>query len=236
MPPPAEPHASVLDRLKDGLIVSCQPVTGGPLDRPEIVAAFALAARDGGARGLRIEGLANLRAVRAATDLPIVGLVKRIDPATPIIITATVKDVRDLAEAGADIIAFDATIRSGRLETVAALTEAAHQAGRLAMADLATAAEAQAAVQAGVDVLGTTLSGYTGGPIPDDPDIDFVRACAALPRPVFAEGRYRTLDEVRAARAAGAGAVVIGSAITRPEHVTGWFAAVMAEPLGAGHG
>jgi N-acylglucosamine-6-phosphate 2-epimerase len=223
---------SLLSHLHNALIVSCQPVTGGPLDKPEIVAAFALAAEDGGAKGLRIEGLANLRAVRAVTDLPIVGLIKRIDPATPIIITATTKDVRDLVEAGADIVAFDATDRPGRLASVAALAETAHAAGRLAMADLSTAAEAELAVWAGVDILGTTLSGYTGGPVPDDPDIDLVRACAALGPPVFAEGRYRTLDEVRAARAAGASAVVIGSAITRPEHVTGWFAAVMGEQRG----
>jgi putative N-acetylmannosamine-6-phosphate epimerase len=72
----------------------------------------------------------------------------------------------------------------------------------------------------------------TGGPIPEAPDIDLVRACAALPCPVFAEGRYRTPNEAWAARAAGATAVVVGSAITRPEHVTGWFASAMAEPLG----
>ena len=223
---------SLHSRLHDALIVSCQPVTGGPLDRPEIVAAFALAARDGGAKGLRIEGLANVRAVRAVTDLPIIGLIKRIDPATPIIITATVKDVHDLAEAGADIIAFDATDRPGRPATVASLTEATHAAGCIAMADLSTAAEAELAIRAGVEILGTTLSGYTGGEVPADPDIDLVGACAALDRPVFAEGRYRTPDEVRAARRAGATAVVIGSAITRPEHVTSWFAAVMAEQPG----
>ena len=224
--------SALLSRLHDALVVSCQPVTGGPLDRPEIVAAFALAARDGGAKGLRIEGLANVRAVRAVTDLPIIGLIKRINPATPIIITATVRDVRDLAEAGADIVAFDATDRLGRPDTVESLAKAAHAAGCLAMADLSTAAEAEIGVRAGVDILGTTLSGYTGGTVPPDPDIDLVGACAALGRPVFAEGRYRTLDEVRAARRAGATAVVIGSAITRPEHVTSWFAAEMAEQPG----
>lgn len=223
----------MLPGLEHGLIVSCQPVQGGPLDRPEIVAAFALAAEAGGARALRIEGLANLRAVRAATSLPIIGLIKRIDPATPVIITATVADVRALAEAGADIIAFDATLRPGRLAPVASLAEAARAAGCLGMADTATFADAEAAREAGADILGTTLSGYTGGPVPADPDIDLVRRCASLSVPVFAEGRYRTMDDVRAARAAGAFAVVVGSAITRPEHITDWFAAVMREPLGA---
>lgn len=217
--------------LQDGLVVSCQPVQGGPLDRPDIVAAFALAAEAGGARGLRIEGLANLRAVRAVTALPVIGLIKRIDPATPVIITGLPADVRDLAEAGADIVAFDATRRPGRLTPVATLVEAARAAGCASMADCADLADAEAAVRAGADTVGTTLSGYTGGPVPDEPDIDLVRRCAALPRPVFAEGRYRTLEQVRAARAAGARVVVVGSAITRPEHVTSWFVGALREPL-----
>lgn len=222
-----------LSSLEGGLVVSCQPVAGGRLDRPDIVAAFAQAAEAGGARGLRIEGVANLRAVRAVTALPIIGLIKRVDPATPVIITATLADVKALAEGGADIIAFDATVRPGRLTAVDRLAAAARAAGCLSMADCATLADAEAAVRAGVDVLGTTLSGYTGGPVPTDPDIDFVRRCASLPRPVFAEGRYRTTAEVRAARLAGAFAVVVGSAITRPEHVTQWFAAAMRESVAA---
>ena len=152
----------MLASLHDGLIISCQPVPGGPLDRPEIVAAFALAAEAGGARGLRIEGLDNLRAVRAVTKLPIVGLIKRIDPATPIIITPTAADVAALAEAGADIVAFDATRRPGRPATVAALVEAAHLAGRLAMADIADLGDAEAAIAAGADIVGDDAVGLHG--------------------------------------------------------------------------
>lgn len=221
------PHHNIVSVLRGGLIVSCQPVTGGPLDRPEIVAALAGAAEDGGARGLRIEGLANLRAVRLVTSLPIIGLVKRLDPATPVIITAKPDDARALADAGADVIAFDAVLRPGRLATIEALADTVHRAGCLAMADLASMEDALAAMHAGVDILGTTLSGYVGGPIPEEPDVALVARCAALPVPVFAEGRYRTPDHVRAARSAGAAAVVVGSAITRPELVTGWFVAAM---------
>ncbi len=215
--------ASVLDRLKGKLVVSCQPVVGGPLDRTDIVVAFALAAVAGGAAGLRIEGVDRVRAVRAATPLPVIGLVKRIDPSTPIIITPTGADVADLAEAGADIIAFDATDRS-RPETVAALAEQVHRAGRIAMADIATRPEACGARAAGCDIIGTTLSGYGDGPVPEDPDIALVEACSGMGVPVFAEGRYRTAGEVEAARRAGAWAVVVGSAVTRPEHITAWLA------------
>lgn len=222
--------SGVIDRLRGALVVSCQPVVGGPMDGPDFVVGFALAALAGGARGLRIEGVANVRAVRAATDAPIIGLVKRVDPATPVIITATERDVADLAGAGADIVAFDATDRAPRPATVAALARAAQSAGALAMADLATAEEGRAAVAAGCDVIGSTLSGYTGGEVPDEPDLDLVAALARLGRPVFAEGRYRTVEQVRAARRAGATAVVVGSAITRPEHITAWFADAVRLP------
>src|SRR5262249_25504041 len=131
-----------------------------------------------------------------------------------------------LAEAGADIIAFDATLRP-RPVSVAEMTAAIHGAGKLAMADVATSDDADAAIVAGVDIIATTLSGYTGGPGPEAPDLDLVAACAALGKPVFAEGRYRTVAEVHAGIAAGASAIVVGSAITRPEHVTEWFVAAV---------
>src|SRR5215468_84091 len=110
----------LLERLTGQLIVSCQPVVGGPLDRPDFVVGFARAAEASGAAGLRIEGLANLRAVRAATALPIIGI--------------------------------DATLRT-RPVTVAVMTAAIHGAGKLAMADVATSADAKAAIAAGVDVV-----------------------------------------------------------------------------------
>jgi putative N-acetylmannosamine-6-phosphate epimerase len=220
---------SAIERLKGQLIVSCQPVVGGPMDRTDIIVAFGRAAAVGGAAGLRIEGVVNVRAVRAATSLPVIGLVKRVDPATQVVITATEADVQDLAAAGADIIAFDATNRC-RPTSVVALVSATHAAGRLAMADVATLAEARAAHAAGADIIGTTLSGYTEGDVPEAPDIDLVRASTSLGRPIFAEGRYRTIGQVRAARLAGAWAVVVGSAVTRPEHITAWFADAVVLP------
>ncbi len=200
------------------------------MDAPVFVVGFALAALAGGAAGLRIEGVENVRAVRAATDAPIIGLVKRIDPATPVIITATERDVADLAAAGADVIAFDATLRAPRPAGVAALAAATRAAGKLSMADCASLADAEAAVRDGCDVIGTTLSGYTGGHVPEDPDVALVAAVAGLGRPVFAEGRYRTVEQVRAARLAGASSVVVGSAVTRPEHITAWFAEAVRVP------
>ena len=218
--------------LRGKLIVSCQPVPGGPLDRPDIVVGFALAALASGGAGLRIEGIANVAAVRAATPAPIIGLVKRDFPNSPVRISALVEDIDALSAAGADIIAFDATAYP-RPVPAADLYAAIRRNGRLAMADISSAAEARAAVAMGVDFVGTTLSGYMEGPVPEEPDFDLLRALAGCGRPVIAEGRIRTPEQARMAIEAGAFAVVVGSAITRPEHITGWFATAVADAVQA---
>ena len=216
----------VLGRLERGLIVSCQPVPGGPMDRAEIVRAIALAALDGGAVGLRIESAAYVTAVRAATAVPIIGLVKRDLQGSPVRITPWLQDVRDLLAAGADIVAFDATLRP-RPVPVGELVAAIRAGGGIAMADCASLADAEAALAAGADILGSTLSGYTGGPEPRTPDLGLVAGMARLDGWVVAEGRIRTPNEAAMALKFGARAVVVGSAITRPEHVTQWFVEAM---------
>lgn len=213
----------ILDQLRGRLVVSCQPVPNGPLDRPEITAAFALAALAGGAAGLRIEGVANLAAVRRVTSAPIIGLIKVDRADTPIRITPTVADVRALLDGGADIIAFDATDRP-RPEPIEALIEAILHGGALPMADCALAVDGTRMAALGVPVLGSTMSGYTGGDVPHAPDLALVTALAGLGRFTIAEGRYQRPEDAAAAIHAGADVVVVGSAITRPEHVTTWFA------------
>ena len=104
-------HNEVLDKIKFGLIASCQPVDDGPMDKPEIVAAMAQASVAGGAAGLRIEGIENLKATRPTVNVPIIGIVKRDLPDSPVRITPFLHDIEDLAKAGADIIAVDGTNR-----------------------------------------------------------------------------------------------------------------------------
>lgn len=217
----------ILDRLAGGVIVSCQPVSGGAMDRPEIVAAFALAALDGGAAGLRIEGLDNLRAVRAVTDAPVIGLVKTEIANSPVFITPRAALAQAVVEAGADIVAMDATDRP-RPDPLADMVAAVHAAGALAMADCATAEDGVRARRLDFAVLGSTLSGYTGGHVPPGPDLALVARLAETGGFVMAEGRYHAPGDAAAAIRAGACAVTVGSAITRPEHVTGWFAAAVA--------
>jgi len=126
----------LLSTLKQSLIASCQPVDNGPMDKVEHVVAMALAAIDGGAKGLRIEGVENVRAVAKATSIPIVGIVKRDLDNSPVRITPFTKDVEALAEAGASIIAFDGTDRQ-RPVAMLTLLDAVHESGCVAMADCA---------------------------------------------------------------------------------------------------
>ncbi|HTM76506.1 MAG TPA: putative N-acetylmannosamine-6-phosphate 2-epimerase, partial [Devosia sp.] len=154
-------HSRFLDRLDGGLIVSCQPVDDGPLDSVASIVAFALAARNAGARALRIEGAENVAGVAAACELTIIGIIKRDLPDSAVRITPFIDDVTALADAGATVIAVDGTDRK-RPVPVADLLAAIHARGCLAMADLATEAEAVVAKQLGFDILGTTMSGYTG--------------------------------------------------------------------------
>ncbi len=223
---------SILSKLAGQLIVSCQPVPDGPMDRPDIVAAFAEAALVGGAKGVRIEGVDNVAAVRRVTNAPLIGLIKTDLENSPVRITPYVHQVHLLVAAGADIVAFDATQRQ-RPEPLADLIAAIHALGAVAMADCATQADAQIAHQLGAEILATTMAGYTGDAVPVGPDLELVTALARIGKFVVAEGRYHTPAQAAAAIAAGASAVVVGSAITRVEHVTSWF--VDALTAGAAH-
>lgn len=214
-----------LQSLRGSLIVSCQPVDDGPMDRPEIVAAMAQAAVAGGAAGLRIEGVDNLLAVRPRVAVPVIGIVKRDLPDSPVRITVTVTDALELIAAGADIVAYDATPRP-RPDARGDILAAIRAGGALAMADCADVADGAAALADGAAILGTTLSGYTAETATGDdgPDLDLIRAFRGLGAFVMAEGRVNTPGLAAAAIRAGADAVTVGSALTRLEIVTGWFA------------
>lgn len=215
---------SVLETLRGGLVVSCQPVDDGPLDHPEIVAAMAAAAVAGGADGLRIEGVANLKAARAVVLVPIIAILKRDLDDSPVRITPYLADVQALADAGADIIAYDATDRR-RPVTTQAILDAIHRGGALAMADCSSLEDGQRAMAQGAAILGTTLSGYTDETAgrTDGVDFDLIRAFKGQGAFVMAEGRVNTPQLAGEAIAAGADAVTAGTALTRLEHVTGWF-------------
>jgi len=219
-----------IQALKNGLIVSCQPVKGGAMDTAGMVVGFGLAALDGGAAGLRIESADYVRAVRAATDKPIIGLVKRDLDDTPVRITPWLEDVDALAAAGADVIAYDATQRIRPIET-RALIDRIHAHGRIAMADCSILSDVEQALAEGAEIVGTTLAGYTGPIEPTEPDFSLITAASKLTPLVIAEGNVRTPEQASKALASGAFMVVVGSAITRPEFVTSWFRAALDDTL-----
>ncbi|WFE39345.1 putative N-acetylmannosamine-6-phosphate 2-epimerase [Micromonospora sp. WMMD998] len=216
---------SVLDDLAGGLVVSCQPLPDEPDDPmrdPYVQAHVAAAVVRGGAVAVRVNGPDDVRAVRAAVDVPVIGLFKH--GAGDVFITPTAAHALAVARAGAHVVAVDATDRPrpdgrGFADTVRALRE---RTDALVLADVSTVAEGVAAVAAGADAVATTLSGYTAAsPSTDGPDLGLLaRLAALLPVPVLAEGRYRTPEQIGRAFAAGAHAVVMGNAVTSPLWIT----------------
>lgn len=219
-----------LSGLEHQLVVSCQPVSLGPMDHPDIVVAMAKSAELAGAGAVRIEGINNIRQVARNLHIPIIGIVKRDLPDSPVRISPFLQDITDLAAAGASIVAFDATHRV-RPVPVEELYRRARALKLTIMADCATLAEGIAAAQLGCDLIGTTLSGYTeetaGQPM-HRPDLELIAALAARGYRVMAEGRIREPAQAAAALEAGAFAVTVGSAITRVEHITEWYLSALA--------
>ncbi|MDD1779906.1 putative N-acetylmannosamine-6-phosphate 2-epimerase [Enterovibrio sp. ZSDZ35] len=216
----AEP---VIHALRGGLVVSCQPVENGPLDRDDIVVAYAQALSSSGARALRIEGVERVALVKEQTNIPVIGIVKRDLSSSEVRITPLEQDVIELAKAGADIIAIDGTLRK-RPVPFSELVILAKALGVRVMADCSNFDEGIEAADLQCDLVGSTLSGYISGPTPTLPDVELVKSWVSAGIRVMAEGRYNQPDYVREALEAGAWSCTVGSAITRPEFVTQWFA------------
>lgn len=220
-----------LAQVRGRLIVSCQAQPHEPLHGSAIMARMAVAAAAGGAAAIRANTPPDIRAIRAAVDLPIIGLFKVDVAGYSVYITPRLEDAQAVAEAGADVIAIDATDRPRpEYATLAEYIAAIHAAtGLPVMADISTYEEGMAAAAAGADLVSTTMSGYTPySPQQAGPDLELVHRLArslaeSLRTPLVAEGRYHTPEQAAAALAAGAAAVVVGGAITRPHEITRRF-------------
>jgi len=222
---------NLLDSLTGMLVVSCQAERGMPLDRPDHIAALAASAVAGGAAAVRIQGAANIRAVRDRVTVPLIGLIKIDRPGTDVYITPTIADVDDVVAAGADVVAFDATDRHRPVD-VPTLCARVRDAGRLSMGDVSTVAEGQAARSAGADVVSTTMAGYTPYSRNDGaPDFALMAGLKAAGVPFVAEGRIRTPEDAAHCLELGARFVVVGGAITRPDAITRRFADHINEML-----
>lgn len=221
-------HTSLsgLDELRGGLIVSIQANRTSPLHDTRVIVAMAQALETVRPVAWRIESPDHVRGVRAVSDLPIIGLLK-VHNGVRNVITPTVRHAVALADAGADIVATDAT-EEIRGDDFSIIAEIAAATGLPVMADVSTAAEGERAQRAGAAVIGTTLSGYTPqsrrGVV--GPDLELVSDLADRGFAVIGEGRYRTPGDIAEAFGRGAMAVVVGSAITDPVSIATPLAAV----------
>jgi N-acylglucosamine-6-phosphate 2-epimerase len=220
----------IFDRLKGGLIVSCQAEGDSPFNNPADVAKFAWTAWKGGAVGIRTEGVAKAAAIRKMVPLPLIGLIKSYFDDGFVRITGSEAEVEALIHSGCDIVAIDGTFRSREgMSGPEFISHIVNKYDVLVMADIATADEAQACAHAGAHCISTTLSGYTPETqhlVHDGPDWDLLYSLVNLlgnQLPVVAEGRFNSPQTAAAAIKAGAWSVVVGTAITRPQTITKWF-------------
>lgn len=222
--------AAELEALRGRLIVSAQAYPGEPMRTPQTMAQVAASAEIGGAAAVRVQGIADIQFTRSAVEVPVIGLFK--DGHDGVFITPTIAHALAVAQAGAHIVALDGTRRQrpdqkSLAETISAVHE---RSSALVMADCGSLDDALAAAEAGADLIGTTLAGYTGErKKTEGPDLELIEQIAAanLGLPLIAEGRIHTPAQARAALDAGAFAVVVGTAITHPASITGWFDAAL---------
>lgn len=209
---------NVIQSFQHGLIVSCQAPIDSPMHSPVVIAAMAQAAINQGAVGVRLDTPAHVETVRAQMTAPIIGLWKQQITGFEVYITPQFHHAQAIAQAGADVIAIDATTRDRPDgETVESLIARIHdELGKRVMADVDTLDAAIAATKAGADLVGTTLYGYTAatqGQTP--PGFDLLAAMvAAIGVPIICEGGIASPQMARKALDLGAYAVVVGTAIT----------------------
>jgi glucokinase-like ROK family protein len=218
-------HPTPFEQLRGRLIVSCQAAEGDPFSSSDAIARFAQAVLLAGAAGIRANGAEDIKAIRQLGPVPLIGIRKTLWQDGLIMITPSMEDARSLVDAGADMIALDCTrrgVESGALQRLAQVRDVLRVP---VLADIATLDEARAAQDAGADAVLSTLRGYTA----DTRDVlafdpSFISALVrSVSVPVIAEGRILTPHHARAALEAGAFAVVVGSAITRPKEIARRF-------------
>ena len=219
-----------IENLKGKLIVSCQALPNEPLHSPFIMGRMALAAKIGGASGIRANTKEDIAEIQTQVDLPIIGIVKRDYEDSEIYITPTMKEIDELMEVKPEIIAMDATI-STRPEGKT-LYEFFHKVKKkypeqLFMADCSTIEEALHADELGFDFIGTTMVGYTKqseGDKIEENDFEILREIVSkVNHKVIAEGNINTPEKARRVLKLGAYSVVVGSIITRPQLITKSF-------------
>ena len=217
--------SEILQKIRGGLIVSCQALPDEPLHSSFIMGRMAYAAYLGGAVGIRANTVEDIKEIKNNVNLPIIGIIKRDYDNSRVRITPTIKEVDELVREGVSIIATDATSRErpdGRTIEQFYNEIRKKYPDQLLMADCSNYEDAVFAQKLGFDFIGTTLNGYT-----DDtrhlppPNFDFMKKLAStLETPIIAEGGIFSPAELRTAMDQGVFACVVGGAITRPMKIT----------------
>lgn len=216
-----------LETIKGNLIVSCQARKGWPMYGKEIMAAFAVAAKQGGAVCIRASGKENINEIKKKVDLPIIGI-NKVFTDYPVYITPTYDSAKEILDENIEVIALDATRRSRpnneKLEDIVYKIRKNYP-DVLIMGEISTYEEAIDVKDLNFDLLSTTLSGFTeNSGKKDSVDLDLIEKLSKnLDIPIIAEGLIHTPQDARKAIEAGAYSVVVGTAITRPEIITERF-------------
>lgn len=216
--------------IKGSVIVSCQALPGEPLyvEEKSIMYLMARAAKQAGTKCIRTNSIRDIIAIKEETNLPIIGLIKKNYEDSEVYITPTMKEVDELVEANTDIIALDCTfskrVNDGCINDFIKEIKDKYP-NVILMADISTYEEGVNAYKCGVDLVGTTLNGYTTQSKElNINNVDLVsRLSKELPIPVIAEGRVHYPHQVKEMLEAGAYAVVVGGAITRPLEIAQRF-------------
>lgn len=225
-------NQEILDRVKGGLIVSCQALKEEPLYSSYIMSRMAYAAMLGGAVGIRANTVVDITEIKKTVDLPVIGIIKEVYGDCNVYITPTMKEIDALIECGVSIIATDATKRprpDGKTLDEFFGEVRAKYPDQLFMADCSCYEEGMHAAEIGFDLIGTTMNGYTeytkGVELPN---IGLMgRLAGECGKPVIAEGGIWLPEQLKAALDAGVWAAVIGGAITRPMEITKRFVAAI---------